>query len=151
MTYVSCVTPCVSCVAPVCLCVLWLPVLSLRWELAAVVTGQTWLWLLEAPGLSAPQDMKGPVSCQPLSLSDPDHVCTFLVLLPFVYFTAQRPSHLHIHAPTWTPLIMQIETHPILYWLCWVTIKHGLASFCCPFPFVCPGLEPGLWQLPSWI
>ena len=35
-----------------------------------------------------------------LSLSDPDHVWTFLVLLPFVYFTAQHPSHHHIHAPT---------------------------------------------------
>ena len=54
-----------------------------------VVIGSTWA--------QCSTGYKSPASCQLLSLSDPDHICTLLVLLPFVYFTAQHPSHLHIH------------------------------------------------------
>lgn len=62
----------------------WLTVLSLRWELIAVVTRRTWLWLLGALGLSAPQDIKGPASCLPLSLSLSPRPC--LHVFGFVNF-----------------------------------------------------------------
>ena len=106
---------------PVCLCVLWL---------AAEVPWSTW-WL-EAPGsvLHRKQEAQLPAS---RSLSEPDHVCTFLVLLPFVYFTAQHPSHLHIHAPTWTPLIMLIETHSLL-----ITLSYNKTWTCQSFVVLFP-------------
>ena len=77
-------------------CVLWLSVLlSLRWELVTVATRTTWLWLLGAPELRAPQDIKGPAPYQSLSRSE-----TLTTFAPFwfCYLLCSLLHNTHMNA-----------------------------------------------------